>query len=68
MAQRGKKPPQFPGDFIALGAKPGKYIIFENWMWQDNSFSNSRCSYSETKGNGFNAKLCYFVRYGNMCS
>ena len=27
MAQRGKKPsmPQFPGDFIALGAKSGKF-------------------------------------------
>ena len=25
MAQRGKKPSQFPGDFIALGSKPGKF-------------------------------------------
>ena len=30
MAQRGKKPsmPQFPGDFIALGAKAGNLFAF----------------------------------------
>ena len=30
MAQRGKKPsmPQFPGDFIALGAKAGNLFVY----------------------------------------